>query len=554
MPKILFDLYTSAWRKTCTKCGKLIHVLTMQCPYCQTEQPKFEILPEDIEIEKLIEDPVYFIEKLFDVELFEYQKEIIRACLEHKLVLVIKGRQIGATYAAACLALWFASVHSNKRVLILALWRKQARRVLDYVKEILYSKPSLLEQLVDMPYGITRAEIRFRNGCIIETSGVSRPTGDNVRSKTAHLLIVDEAVLLLDRQFSAINPVTAYTHGTRLFISTAGAKGCLFHKKVEIARGRYLKFGDWKKGRLFELPACQIKFEEEKIKFTDILCPKQTAAKLREDFEDLGELRFRREYCCEWLGAENQMFPEIKTIKPKQIWQTREEHWAGLDIGEVINPTVLVIIKGNREKAKVVFTREWRKPLKRREKARQIMQILKQFNVKGLTLDVTGIGIGLSADLEELGAPIQGISFNEKVKNKLMFELREALKENWLVIPATQDQLLYELRGYYAIPIEGTNYFKFDYISSDDYVTALALAWHAIPETYVTPPSAVVAKDKRVLMDLEAVLTTKCPVTNRCVICNSPYFTIKQYKDEFWIECAKCRMLYMEVKKNESQT
>jgi len=513
----------------------------------------FEILPGDVNVDKLVEDPVYFVEALFDVKLFEYQKEIVRACLEHKLVLVIKGRQIGATYAAACLALWFASVHANKRVLILALWRKQARRVLDYVKEILYSKPSLLEQLVDMPYGITRAEIRFRNGCIIETSGVSRPTGDNVRSKTAHLLIVDEAVLLLDRQFSAINPVTAYTHGTRLFISTAGAKGCLFHKKVELARQRNLKFQDWQKGRLFELPACQIETNKE-IKFKNILCPKQTAQKLAEDYEDLGELRFRREYCCEWLGAENQMFPEIKTLKPTEKWKVKDECWAGLDIGEVINPTVLVILKGTREKAKVIFTREWRKSLKRREKAKQIVGLLKQFNVKGVCLDVTGIGIGLSSDLQELGAPVQGISFNEKIKNKLMFELREALKEHWLVIPSNQDQLLYELRGYYATPIEGTSYFKFDYISSDDYVTALALAWHSIPETYISPPSAVVAKDKRVLMNIEAVLTTKCPITNRCVICNSPYFTIKQYKNEFWIECAKCRMLYMEVKKNESKT
>jgi len=462
-----------------------------------------EFLPS-LDYNKLISDPVYFIENLFDVKLYPYQKEIIYSCLENPLTLVIKGRQIGATFSSACFSLWFASVHKRKTVLILALYRKQARKTLEYVKEILYAKPLLLQELVDLPYGLTRSEIRFRNGSIIETSGVSRPTGDNVRSKVAHFLIIDEAVLLLDRQFSAISPITSYTQGHRLMISTAGAEGCLFHKKVELARLEFEKNKKWTKGRLIELPACHLTYDERNRPIiTNILCPKQTKKKLLEELEDLGELRFRREYCCDWLGTENQMFPKI-TILRKPI-EVREEYWAGLDVGELVHPTVLIILKGDRENCIVHFCKEWRKPLKRKIKAREIAKVIKRFNVKNLAMDVTGIGLGLHQDLLDLGLTIQEFSWNERLKNKIMFDLREALKEEHLKIPEHFEILLYELRGYYGIPIEGTKFFKFDSISEDDYVDALALAYQSIPETYFPVKSRMVVKDRRWLAEIDFV-------------------------------------------------
>jgi len=443
----------------------------------------------ELDLERLVSDPVYFIEALFPVKLFEYQKTVLRAVMKNELVMVLKGRQIGISWVAACLALYWASVHSNHHVLILALYRNQAKRILEYVKQILFMQPALLEQLVEMPYGLTKSEIRFQNGSVIEISGVTRPHGDNVRSKHAHLLIVDEAVLLFDRQLSAIEPITAFTKGKRLYISTAGFTGCYFHRKFES-----IKLRQPKNQKIFMLPACKLKHG----KIVEVLCPEQSVERLKEARRDLGDINFRREYLCEWLGAENQMFPTIfknPTPEGKQI-VPRRQFWAGLDVGEVTNPTVLTLIQGTKELACCIKTWQFssRYYTTKKRLARAITRVLKPWKIGILKMDKTGIGLGLYERLMDEGAPIEGLSWNKVVKNKLMFNLRDALNAPHLYINANLEQLLYELRGYFAEPIEGSSYFEFKCISTDDYVDSLALAWDAIPEHYIPPPTQIAVR------------------------------------------------------------
>jgi len=362
---------------------------------------------------RLVKEPAYFAKKLFDIDLYSYQIKVLETIKPEHKTIVIKGRKIGLSYAAAIGALWWAATHPKHKVLIVSLYKDQAKIILNYVKEILYRKPELLNEFIDLPWGLTKTKFTFRNGATIEATGCNRPYGDNVRGKDADFLIVDECVLLYDKQWAVVEPLTAHSKGPRLYISTAGGEGSTFHRQVKYAEHE-------EDVTLFELPAC--KREGNQIK--DILCPAMDEKRLLSALRDLKPLSFDREYCCRWVGMENQVFTKFKILKPGEIWECGPHHYVGIDVGQVNNPTVLTVIRGDYDRAKVIFTREWRR--------------------------------------EE-----------------------------------TQEQLLYELRSYFAELLEATKLYRFTCLSTDDYVDSLALAYHPIAKPTIVDLPSTVAVERR---------------------------------------------------------
>lgn len=464
---------------------------------------------------KLKTDPVYFLEKLFGIKLYPYQGNIVReVATGNPLVLIEKGRQIGISYAMGGLGIWYCATKPKKRVLGLSLYKEQAKVILRYGQMILFQKPALLEDLVETPYGLTRTSIKFRDGSLFDISNCRRPNADNVRSKFADLLIIDEAILLFDKMFNAIEPLTVAKNGQKVYISTAGAEGCFFHSKVSKVKMRAKKselilpeksqtakvISDG--GTVFYLPSCQYHSEEKSLKkrFTDILCPVFTHERLQEALEDLKSINFQREYCVKWLGTENQMFPIVKKWGPTEgAYVTPRRLYAGLDVGESRHPTVLTILQGDSERCKTVKTKGWRRAPDRKTLAKYVWRALKPWKVQELRMDKTGIGMGLYERIVDLGLPVLGVSWNKQVKNRLMFNLKDALGSEILRVGENEDQLLYELRGYFGEPIEGTNWFEFKCIDSDDYVDSLALGWDAVPKWKIVPKTSITARDRRAI-------------------------------------------------------
>jgi len=168
--------------------------------------------------------------------------------------------------------------------------------------------------------------------------------------------------------------------------------------------------------------------------------------------------------------------------------ETTREYYAGIDVGQVENPTVLTVIRGDDKKAKVVFTREWRRVASNRELANNIYQALARFKPYETVVDSTGPGIGLYQELEYTPLSYHPIKIKPQNKNLLIFDLQAGLNEEVLWIPESQQQLIYELRNYFAELMKGTELYKFTSISTDDYVDSLALAWHALQRAYQAPP------------------------------------------------------------------
>ena len=472
-------------------------------------------LPTEV-IHRLVQDPVYFIEKLFPIELFDYQKALLRSYRDWNLNLVEKGRQLGISFSGSCFALWWCATHPYTMFLILALYKKQAKQPLEYCKQILWKNPVVREELIDLPYGSTRTKLRFQNRAEINASNCSKPFADNVRSMVAHVLWVDEAILLLDRQLPAIEPITAFTLGKEIWVSTVGAEGCGFHRKIAIAKNRITKeelicpdrsslakIIETAEERLFYLPACEFQPEEKDLekKYTQILCPQQTPKRLQRALETLKTIGFRREYLCEWLGKENSMFPIIQKWGPNyEDYSVPDFYWPGLDVGDVGNPTVLTVLKGDVDRCKLVKTKQWKRAPTKKRLAKWIKQSLSPYKPLGtMHLDKQGVGAGLYERVEEIGIPVLGIAWNRTSKNRYMFDLKDALTPGVLRVHEEMDQVLFELRGYYGEQVEGTNIYEFHAIDTDDYVDSLALAWGAVPKWSYPKLPGMRARDRRVL-------------------------------------------------------
>jgi len=424
-----------------------------------------------------LRNPSIFAREVLLVKPYWYQDEIFEAVPKYSTIVVLKGRQIGITWSMGIVALWFASTHENAKVLVLALNLDQAQEVINAIKAILvkFTERELVEFGIKEPVyqrGLLATKVHLKNGANIEAKGCTRPRADNVRSRRADLKIVDEAVLLYDEMLSAIEPVTT-RGGKSIYVSTAGAEGCYFHRTLTQIKEEKLE-----DAIAFELPSCKV---DEDGNISDILCPDMTINDLIKLQGVLGNLNFKREACCLWLGSTNQIFPMEDNFRVPKILDVGGRNYAGLDVGGTNDPSVFIILQGTLKKACITYRRSWRPKTPLDKIARDIAKVYakKRFRLK---VDQTGRGFAILKPLEDNGVPYKGIEISRPRKNKLMFSLSSAL-EDTLKVPQEFHQTLYELRSYYGEQGKGTNLFNFFSITTDHDVDSTALAWDAIPKT-----------------------------------------------------------------------
>jgi len=180
----------------------------------------------ELDAEKLLESPSYFVNKFIGEEPFHYQKEFLDCGEDRRLF--VAGRRVGKSLSSAWLALWYALTHKNAEVLITARAQRQSMNLFRTVKEQISNSDLDDAQWDSSIVRQTRTEINFSNGSIIKCLPVGRD-GSTIRGEGADLLIVDEAafqeVLV---QFTAV--------GDNTFVMTStpgGQQGYLYERFVD---------------------------------------------------------------------------------------------------------------------------------------------------------------------------------------------------------------------------------------------------------------------------------------------------------------------------------
>lgn len=177
-----------------------------------------------IEWKKCKDSPIYFGEHymkavhvdrgLIDIDLYDYQKEIIESAVENRRTVAECARQSGKTTAVTVFALWMILFHKHYKIAILANKGGTAREILARIKLAYEQLPDWLQQgVVEWNKGFVQIE----NGSQIMASATS---ADNIRGFTCNMLFIDEVAAIdnWDEFYTSVYPTISSGKTTKIVL------------------------------------------------------------------------------------------------------------------------------------------------------------------------------------------------------------------------------------------------------------------------------------------------------------------------------------------------
>lgn len=261
------------------------------------------------EYKKCAKDPVYFAEKYFTIltadgdeeliNLYDFQKESIRAYLTHRKQIVCTSRQIGKTTVATVIILHFALFNKGKRIALLANKGDQAREILDRIQMAFEMLPDFLKVGVrEWNKGTVLLENRSK---IVATA----TSGSAIRGKTQSLVYIDETAFVEDwERFSASVLPTLSSGKKSKTIFTSTPNGLNHFHKYWVNANRDHSDPNWNNFYAIEVPWYKVPGRDEQWK-------QEILATIDFDMD-----KFRVEYECEFQGSSGTL---IAGSKLKQL-------------------------------------------------------------------------------------------------------------------------------------------------------------------------------------------------------------------------------------------
>jgi hypothetical protein len=199
-------------------------------------------------------------------------------------LVLLWARQSGKTTATACRAAHLAQSRPGSTAVICAGRQEQAKHLLKACRRFSGRGSSASGTMTELT-------IRYRN----QSEIVVIPASDTARGLTAELLICEESAVIPDEVYDGVlSPMVAASHGPIIALGTPGSETGWFYS---VCTGPH-----WDPDRPTSWLVSRRTWED---------CPRLDAwvvAELRERQPNA----YRREYLCEFAGADNAVFlPEI---------------------------------------------------------------------------------------------------------------------------------------------------------------------------------------------------------------------------------------------------
>ena len=161
---------------------------------------------------------------VIDFEMWPNLAEMIDLLGQHRLLNIMKARQVGLSWLIAAYALWFAMYHEGAVVLIFSQGQGEATALLGKIHKIWDNLPEWLQESIGLDNSTT---IEFPG---MNTKISALPSTEKAgRSETAALVIQDEADFHenIDANFAAVKPTIDSGDGQLIQISTVNKKKML---------------------------------------------------------------------------------------------------------------------------------------------------------------------------------------------------------------------------------------------------------------------------------------------------------------------------------------
>jgi len=440
--------------------------------YCY---PNFCALNTDKQIKLIIDlqSPIIFAEKLLQISLFDYQKQILND--DSKRLYIKKGRQVGISYILALKAVIRAITKSNVTIAIVSPSQRQSSLVFRYIMAFFRTHPLLKPEIESKNSRCSQTLIELPNGSMI----YSLPCGNDghtirgISIPKDSILIVDEAAYIPEKVWESIDYFTA-AGGQEIISSTPLGKH----------------------GRFFELNTDD---KYKKYLITSLMNP-------LIDHEWINSRKKYKSYSTEILGefgaGEGTFFDEDQVracINADLSWEADPkfvyglQKFMGIDVALEIDPTVITIVAKDEKRKKYIpfFIKAYKKDNGRDSYKHTYMpvksydEILDEIDkTRNKYSEITYVSVDGTYNpylAEKLEKKITTyiIKFNSSAKNgnpmktELMYTLLGAIVEKKLELPNHPD-LIRQLINYEHEITDNKNV-KFS-ATDEDFIDSLALS------------------------------------------------------------------------------
>jgi len=418
-----------------------------------------------------------FTEYLFGWKPFEYQKKPLRDT--SKRILLNFGRQSGKSDICSCKGLYKAMTEPNTTVLIVSptqrqsslLFRKikyklniMAQKHPEYCRKNFYGKMQL--EFINRE---TQTVIEFENGSEIHSLPAG-DEGDNLRGFTAHMIIIDEAAMIKNEVYVALQPMFATTFevGQLILISTP--------------KGIQNYFYDAYSKKELGFKVFEAKSRESPLISKEFLNMQR---------EQMTRNEYMQEYECKFLDETDTFFPlqEIdEVMSDKVTWKEegdkRFEYYFGYDpAGMGTDEAVGVILErrpdylvraGAAEFAVVKIIAKKKTTIN--EQIEMIKRLYEKWHFKRICVDITGLGASFPENLPQL--PVEGVLFTSQIIEDLYNNGKKFFESKSLIMPKHKEmrKQLNEMKYEYSPNTGRLRVFNPRKNAKTDHPTALMLA------------------------------------------------------------------------------
>jgi hypothetical protein len=269
------------------------------------------------EWKKCRDDPIYFAERyikivhvdkgLIQIELYDYQKEIIETFNDNRNTIVCTARQSGKTTTAAALILHYVLFNQHKTVALLANKGDSALEIMNRIQLAYEYIPKWMQSgIVEWNKG----SVELENGCKIIAAATS---GSAVRGRSISLLYIDETAFISSSDweifYASVYPtVSSGKESKMLFTSTPNGLNHFYKFWVDAKEERN-GFG-WIEVTWDKVPGRDQKWFDD------------TLRGLNNDFE-----KFEQEFNCQFQGSSGTLISgsALKSL----VHQTPIYEWDG---------------------------------------------------------------------------------------------------------------------------------------------------------------------------------------------------------------------------------
>lgn len=369
------------------------------------------------------------------------------------------------TESIALYCLFMALSIPDTKILIVAPTQRQSGELFLRTRKWLLKKNVFLRYITRQ----TQTVVEFENSSRI-TSLPCGHDGSTIRGQTANILIMEEAGYIKDSIVNEVlTPMIAATDGQIIKIGTGRSKNHFWESCYgREAKNYWLSFIDYKRA---------LAEKQFRLEF------------INEQLENLTSLEFDTEYGAKFIEDSDAYFKQdllqscIEDIQLLSLTShppnPKNEYVMGVDLARLgEDSSVFIIIEKDwiKQSLKVVYIIETKHKLLT-DAIGRIKNIDKEFNLKRIIVDETGLGAGVFDVLKEaLGFKVEGITFTVKSKQDIYSNLKMHMESGRLKFPYHK-KLFYELSDLrYELASSGDFKLHHSERGHDDYPSALALA------------------------------------------------------------------------------